>query len=140
MAVRQQELNNVMVGRIQEIKVQHTGSESIWLSKIKNGNISATEEVKQEVFELIDGQELISEFGRKVVVELVFDELVEADIAKISNADYVWVATESGGDGSGRYLEVSGSDQCLAYVDGLRTHLTVEKSVATGLPYTIGSR
>lgn len=56
MAVRQQELNNVMHGRIQEFKIQQTGSEVLWLNKIKTGNVNVTEEIKQDVTEMIDGK------------------------------------------------------------------------------------
>lgn len=141
MAVRTQDTNNVMRGRIQEIKIMHTGSESIWLSEIKNGNIAANEEVKSEVFELVDGQEIQQTYGRKIVAELQFDELVQADISKISDSDYAYIATPSGsGAGAGRYLEISGSDFITAHVSELGTKIIVEKSVSSGLPYTIGDR
>jgi len=141
MAVRQQSTTNVMHGRLQEFKIHQTGSECIWLNKIKTGNVNVTEELKQDITELIDGQEIIEQYGRKVIAEITFDEVVSADINKISNGDYFWVATETGGSGSsGLYLEISGSDSIYASVDGLRTKVVCEKSVATGLPYTIGSR
>ena len=138
MAKRQQELANVMTGRIQEFQVQATGSEIVWISKIKTGAINVQEEIKQDVTELIDGQEIIEEYGRKVIAEITYNELVEADITNISAGDYFYIATESGGgNGLGRSLIISGSDQIVASVDGLNTKIVVEKSVSTGLPYTI---
>lgn len=67
--------------------------------------------------------------------------MVQADIESINNADYFWIATESGGSGqAGRYIEISGSDSVQASIDGIRTKIVVEKSVSTGLPYTVGNR
>lgn len=138
MAKRQQELSNVMTGRIQEFQVQQTGSEVVWINKIKTGAINVQEEIKQDVTELIDGQEIIEEYGRKVIAEITYNELVEADIGNISSGDYFYIATETGGlNGLGRSIVISGSDSIVASVDGLNTKIVVEKSVSTGLPYTI---
>jgi len=141
MAVRQQNVVDVLTGRLTEIKFEQTGSETLWLNKIKTGNINVTEEIKQDVTELIDGQEIIEEYGRKVTAEITIDELIQADISALSNCDYAWIATESGGSsGLGKSLEISGSDQIIASVDNLRTKIVIEKSVSTGLPYTIEDR
>ena len=138
MAKRQQELSNVMTGRIQEFQVQQTGSEVVWINKIKTGAINVQEEIKQDVTELIDGQEIIEEYGRKVIAEITYNELVEADISDISSGDYFYIATETGGTNNiGRSIEISGSDSIVASIDGLNTKIVVEKSVSTGLPYTI---
>ena len=139
MAARQQALANVFHGRVQEIQIQQSGSDCIHLNKIKNGSINVSEEIKSELFELIDGQEIEEVFGRKVICEVTIDEVVEADIAAISNADYCYIATEAGGaNGTGRNITISGSDNIEASLDALGTKITAVKSVATGLPYTIG--
>jgi hypothetical protein len=138
MAVRQMDTNNVMNGRVQAFEIHQSGSEVIYINKLKTGTINVSEEVKREITELADGQEISEEFGRKVIAELTYDELLEADIAAISNGDYFQVETETGGSaGSGSVLTISGSDYMVAQVDGIKTKITVEKSVATGLPYTI---
>ena len=138
MAARQQLLSKVMHGRIQAFQVQQTGSECIYLNKIKTGNVNLSEEIKQDITELIDGQEVIEEYGRKGIAEITFDEVNQADINKINNGDWFAIYTETGGvSGSGMSITISGSDSVQASIDGLRTKVTVEKSVSTGLPYTI---
>lgn len=138
MAVRQQQLSKVMHGRIQEFKVEQSGSEAIWLNKIKTGNVNVTEEIKQDVTELIDGQEVIEEYGRKAIAEITFDEVNETEIGKINGGDWFMVATETGGlNGTGQTITISGSDSIQASLDGIRTKVVVEKSVSTGLAYSI---
>ena len=137
MSVRTMDTNNVLNGRIQEFKIENTGSEVIWLNKLKTGTVSVTEEIKREITEIEDGQEISEDFGRKVVAELIYSELSSSDIAAISQGDYFVVATETGGGGEGIKLEISGSDYMIAQVDGNKTKVTVEKSVASGLPYSI---
>jgi hypothetical protein len=138
MAVRQQDLTKVMHGRIQAFQVQQTGSEVIYLNKIKTGNVNVTEEIKQDVTELIDGQEVIEEYGRKAIAEITYDEVNETDINSINNGDWFAVETESGGtNGTGQTITISGSDSVQCSIDGIRTKVLVEKSVSTGLAYTI---
>lgn len=128
-----QNLNNVMYGRVQDFLIAESSGSiaDIEVTDLKTGTVNVTEEIKREVTELADGQEIAEEFGRKVVVEVIYDELVEADISAATGSTFFQVET------SKQKLEITDADYIVAHIDGVRTKITVEKSVSTGLPYTI---
>lgn len=136
MAFRRLNTNDVLRGRIQAFRCEKSGSEVFAINKLKDGAITVNEEVKSETYELADGQEIREEYGRKVIAELVIDEVKSADITTISNSNYLEVQTEKGGTGSGIKFIISGSDYFKASLEDMKTKITVERSVESGLPYS----
>ena len=137
MAATQMNVSDVFVGRIQEFCIHQSGSIAVHRNKLKSGTVSIKEEIKRDIESIEDGQEISEYFGRKVIAELTISELVQGDIAKMDQGDYFYVRTETGGTGTGLKIEISGSDYMVAQIEGNKTKVTVEKSVATGFPYTI---
>lgn len=139
MAKRLINQNNIMRGSLHDLYIDHAGSEIIHLDKIRDGFVSVNEEVRQDVYEDVNGQEKITDFSRKVTLELVYDEVVQSDIQSINSGSYCKVSTSEGGaNGTGLNIEISGSDQIVASIEDMKTKIMVENTVQGGtLPYTI---
>lgn len=130
MASRELAHSKVMLGRVVTVTFNKASTEKLSIKGLKDGVISFSEEVKETLAELEDGNEIIESFGRKYTVEISLSELDTTDMSGIDNCDEVVIATASGGaNGTGRTLTISSLDDCKASVDGLKTKIVARKSI-----------
>tara|TARA_B110000444_G_C18708352_1_gene532496 strand:+ start:547 stop:984 length:438 start_codon:yes stop_codon:yes gene_type:complete len=130
MATRELSHSKVMVGRVVSLTLTKGGTEKLALKGLKDGVVNFSEELKEQVTELEDGNEIIESFGRKYNVEILFSELDTTDLANINGCDALIVATALGGaNGTGRTLTMSTLDSCKAHIDGMKTKIVAVKSI-----------
>ena len=67
--------------------VTFTGGASKAYSGVRKDHISFNLETKEDVEEMVDGNELTTIGGRRLVIEIVIDELVTADLDNIETYD-----------------------------------------------------
>ena len=139
MAARAINHNNVFHGRAQQLTVNKDSVESIALQSLKDGVIDVNEEIKETDYECADATEINEDHGRKVVAELVYDEVVTADITAITDSDELIVTTSSGGaNGTGQTFTMSDCDSIKAFVSNLKTKVVAKKTTTSGtLGYVI---
>lgn len=130
MATRELSHAKVMVGRVVSLTLNKGGTEKLALKGLKDGVVNFSEELKEQVTELEDGNEIVESFGRKYNVEIVFSEIDTTDLANINGCDSLIVATALGGaNGLGRTLTMSALDTCKAHIDGMKTKVVAQKSI-----------
>lgn len=115
-------------------------AEVISLQKIKDGIVSLSEEIKEDVYEVEDGTEIINKFARKCTFEFIFSEVDSTDIAALAvdGGEIELMTSEGGANGTGKTLTVTACDSIIGLIDDLKTKIIAVKITAIGtLPYTI---
>lgn len=132
----------VMAGRVSTIAVGD-GTDLKWqISGLQqDGVITVTEEVVEVVNELEDFTETVEVLSRNVVVDFTISDILDADFTTINGAtiNEIEIKTSTGGANStGMIFNMGSCDDITAYLDGMKTHITAEKSVAGNtLTYTV---
>ena len=141
MATRDIAHADIMRGRNLVVTVNDsTPAEVLSLQNIKDGIVSLVESIKEDIYEVEDGTEIINKFARKCTFEFSFSEVDQTDIAALAvdGGEIEIVTSEGGANETGKTLTITACDSIIGFIDDLKTKIVAIKTAAIGtLPYSI---
>ena len=143
MALRNLSTAKVFVGRLMQVVIKDSSdSAKLELQNLKPDSVTVADELKEAVHEMENGGEIVTAYGFKTTLEMVFSEIDADDLTAIDLAEdqgEITVKTTTGGaNGNGQLFTLTDCDQIRAYTDNFKTKIVAKKSTtSTTRPWTI---
>ena len=135
--------SKVFVGRLVQVIIKDSGDTTkIDWENLKPETVTISDELKETVTEIESGQEVVTAYGFKSVLELTVSHLDATELTNIDaceNLGEIIVKTSTGGgNATGMIFTMTDCDQIRAYNDGFRTKIEAKKSSSSATrPWTI---
>jgi len=136
-------VSKVFVGRLCQILIKDSADATkIDWENLKPETVTISDELKETITEIEDGQEIVTAWGFKSNMEIIVSNFDPVELGLIDDCEdlgEIQVITTTGGTNStGMTFTMTDCDQIRAFADGFKTKIVARKSVtATTRPWSI---